>query len=127
MARTFNRLDRIGEQIQKDLSVIIQRELKDPRLGMVTINSVRVSKDLGYSDIYFTVLNIRNVDDESAAEQALGILNEAAGFLRSELSHAIKLRTLPQLRFHYDHTVMQAQHISSLIDSAITGDKPAKS
>jgi len=127
MARTFNRLDRIGEQIQKDLSVIIQRELKDPRLGMVTINSVRVSKDLGYSDIYFTVLNTRDVDDQSAAEEALGILNEAAGFLRSELSHAIKLRTLPQLRFHYDRTVMQAQHISSLIDRAITGDKPAKS
>jgi len=122
MARSFSRLERIAEQIQKDLSLIIQRELKDPRLGMVTINSVRVSKDLGYADVYLTVLNIHNVDDDSAISESLGILDEAAGFLRSELSHAIKLRVMPQLRFHYDYSIVQAQRMAGLIDKARTND-----
>jgi ribosome-binding factor A len=118
MARAFSRLDRIADQIQKDLSLIIQRELKDPRLGMVTINAVKVSKDLGYADVYFTVLNVNDVNDESAISQALQILKEASGFLRSELSHAINLRAMPQLRFHYDYSIIQAQRISGLINKA---------
>lgn len=123
MAHTVSRLDRIAEQIQKDLSVIIQRELKDPRLGMVTISETKVSKDLGYADIYFTVLNIHDVEDESAVSQSLQILKEASGFLRSELSHAIKLRTMPQLRFHYDHSIAHAQHITGLISKARASDE----
>ncbi len=118
MSRAFNRLDRIADQIQKDLSLIIQRELKDPRLGMVTINAVKVSKDLGYADIYLTVLNIHDVDDDSAAELTLEVLKEAAGFLRSELSHEINLRVMPQLRFHYDQTIGNAQRMTKLINQA---------
>mgnify|MGYP001133757455 CR=1 FL=1 len=123
MAHTFSRLDRIAEQIQKDLSVIIQRELKDPRLGMVTICGAKISKDLGYADIYFTVLNIRDVDDESAITQALQILKDASGFLRSELSHAIKLRSMPLLRFHYDYSIAHAQHITGLISKVRANDE----
>ena len=122
MAREFSRRDRIADQIQKDLSLIIQRELKDPRLGMVTLNVAKVSKDLSYADIYLTVLNLNDVDDESAIDESLQILKEAAGFLRSELSKAIKLRVMPQLRFHYDHSIGHAQRITKLINKARAND-----
>ena len=122
MGREFSRLDRIGEQIQKDLALIIQRELKDPRLGMVTINAAKISKDLGYADIYFTALNVNDVDDREVCFEAKEILQDAAGYLRAELGRAIKLRTMPQLRFHYDKSIGQAQHINSLLGKARAKD-----
>ncbi|WP_020407736.1 30S ribosome-binding factor RbfA [Hahella ganghwensis] len=122
MAREFSRLDRIADQIQKDLAQLIQRELKDPRLGMVTINMVKVSKDLSYADIYVTVLNVRDVDDKTATEESLKVLKQAAGFLRAELGRAIKLRVMPQLRFHYDETIGQAQRLGELIQQARVKD-----
>ncbi len=122
MAREFSRLDRIGDQIQRDLAQLIQRELKDPRLGMVTINLVKVSKDLSYADIYVTVLNLRDVDDQTAINDSLKILKQAAGFLRAELGRAIKLRVMPQLRFHFDQTIGQAQRLGALIQQARAKD-----
>jgi len=122
MAREFSRLDRIGDQIQRDLAQLIQRELKDPRLGMVTVNLVKVSKDLSYADIYVTVLNLRDVDDQAAIDDSLKILKQAAGFLRAELGRAIKLRVMPQLRFHFDQTIGQAQKLGALIQQARAKD-----
>ncbi|OZG71704.1 ribosome-binding factor A [Hahella sp. CCB-MM4] len=122
MAREYSRLDRIGDQIQRDLAQLIQRELKDPRLGMVTINMVKVSKDLSYADIYVTVLSLRDVDDKTAIDDSLKVLKQAAGFLRAELGRAIKLRVMPQLRFHYDRTIGQAQRMGELIQQARAKD-----
>ncbi len=125
MAREFSRLDRIGDQIQKELSHLIMREVKDPRVGMVTINSVRVSKDLGYADIYVSVLSTEELNEESAEVQdTLKALRSASGFLRGQLGRAMKLRVIPQLRFHFDALQGQSRRIDRLIDQAV-GKNPA--
>ena len=118
MARDFKRTDRVGDQIQRDLAQLIHREIKDPRLGMVTINHVKVAKDLGYADIYITVLALGGMNEAEATANSLAVLKNAAGFLRAELSHKIKLRVMPQLRFHFDESVERGRHLASLIEKA---------
>ncbi len=121
MARDFKRTDRVGDQIQRDLAALIQREIKDPRLGMVTISHVKVSKDLGYADAYFTVMAFGEQTDEAQVEaikSATQILNNAAGFLRTELARGIKLRVMPQLRFHFDESVERGRYLHGLIEKA---------
>ncbi len=119
MAREFSRTDRIADQIQRDLAELIRGGLKDPRLGMVTVNGVEVSRDLGFADVYVTLLTINDVDENSAeVKTSIGILNKAAGYLRSELGRQIKLRTIPQLRFHYDSSVGQGRKMERLISEA---------
>lgn len=119
MAREFSRTDRIGDQIQKDLASLIRTEMKDPRVGMVTINDVNVARDLGYADVYITLLTLEENDANSeSVKQTLKALNSAAGFLRSQLGKMIKLRTIPQLRFHYDSSVGHGRKLDALITQA---------
>jgi ribosome-binding factor A len=118
-SRGYNRTDRIADQIQRDLAVLLQREVKDPRVGMVTINSVQVSKDLAYADVYVTFMGI---DEDNGVDEALAVLEHAGGFLRSLLAKGIKLRVMPRLRFHYDHTIVDGPRMSRLIDKAIGED-----
>lgn len=119
MARDFSRSERVADQIQKDLARLIQMELKDPRLGMVTINEVKVSKDFGYADVYFTSLVTLEGDADSQANEATQVLRSAAGFLRTELARSMRrMRVIPQLRFHYDHSMERGQNLSRLIDDA---------
>lgn len=118
MAREFKRTDRVADQIQRDLAVLIQREIKDPRLGMVTVSHAKVSKDLSYADIYVTVLPLGGQDEDEAKAASLKVLNAAAGFLRGELARGIKLRIMPELRFHFDESVERGRHLHSLIESA---------
>ena len=80
--REFSRTDRVAQQIQKEIAVILQREIKDPRLGMVTVSAVEVSRDLSYAKVFITVFN---TDDEDKAKQSAKILNEATGYIRSLL------------------------------------------
>ncbi|MBR9828971.1 MAG: 30S ribosome-binding factor RbfA [Oceanospirillales bacterium] len=118
MARDFKRTDRIGDQIQRDLASLIQREIKDPRLGMVTISYVKVSKDLGYADIYFTVMAIGDQAEQDVVKATSQVLNNASGFLRTELARSIKLRVMPHLRFHFDESVERGRHLHGLIEKA---------
>ena len=90
------RTQRLADQIQRDLAALIRLELKDPRLGMVTISAVKVSPDLGYADVYVTVLGA-SLDERP--DESLSVLNAAAGFLRSELGRSIRTRMTPRLRF----------------------------
>ncbi|WP_111494385.1 30S ribosome-binding factor RbfA [Marinobacter bohaiensis] len=125
MPKEFSRVDRVADQIQKELAVMVQREIKDPRLGMVTINAVKVSRDLGYADVYISLLTADEVtEDDESVQDSLKVLRKAAGFLRSQLGRAMKLRVVPQLRFHFDTLGGQSRHIDSLIDQAM-GKKPA--
>ena len=128
MARDFKRTDRIGDQIQRDLAELIRMELKDPRVGMVTINQVSVAKDLGFADVYVTLLTIDDVNAESdEVRETIKTLNGAAGFLRTELGKRIKLRAIPQLRFHFDSSVGEGRRLDSLIRQARAkdGDQPS--
>ncbi len=119
--KEFSRLDRIADQMQRELAVMIQREVKDPRLdAMITVSGVKVSKDLGYADIYVTVLG--KEDNPEIIAENMAILKQAAGFLRGRIGQSIKLRVIPQLRFHYDESVQRGQYLSSLIERAVNED-----
>ncbi|GHB04147.1 30S ribosome-binding factor RbfA [Modicisalibacter luteus] len=118
--REFKRTDRVADQLQQELAVLIQREIKDPRLGMVTVSGVSVSRDLGYADVYVTLLGD---DDAGRIKENLAVLKRAAGFLRSQIAQRIKLRHVPELRFHYDESVARGHKLSSLIDQAVESDR----
>ena len=109
MQRENGREKKVAELIQKEVARLLQREFRDPRLAMVTINEVRVSRDYAFSDIYFTVL------PEDSSKNAELLLNEASGFFRSKLAKKLSMRTTPKLRFHYDSSLEEGARISSLI------------
>ncbi|MEN8170689.1 MAG: 30S ribosome-binding factor RbfA [Pseudomonadota bacterium] len=118
MAREFSRSRRVGEQIQRELAELVQRELKDPRLGMITISAVEVSRDMGVAKIFFTVFG-----EGHDVAQTLEGLNSASGFLRRELAHRMRLRVVPELRFQYDHSIEKGSQLSALINKAVAEDK----
>lgn len=127
MPKEFSRLDRIGDQIQRELAQMIQREIKDPRLGMVTVNAVKVSRDLGYADIFVSLLTTEELtEDSTEVKESLAVLNKAAGFLRGQLGRAMKLRVVPHLRFHFDSLLGKSRRMDALINRAV-GEKPAVS
>lgn len=122
------RLKRMADTVQRELSELIRLTLKDPRLGgLVTISSVKVSPDLGYADVYVTVMGRVLEDDqnEAAHQESLDVLNKASGFLRQELSRRIKTRITPRLRFHYDKTNAYGNYMFGLISEAVK-DLPPK-
>lgn len=117
------RMQRLGDQIQRELAVLIRDEVNDPRLtGFVTISSVKVSSDLGYADIYVTIMEpeLNDAMSKHSHEESLKVLNKAAGFLRTELSHRLKTRTTPRLRFHYDEVTARGNYMMDLINKAVT-------
>ena len=127
MPKDYPRSRRIAEQIQRELSDIIRLELKDPRVGMITLTDVEVTSDHEHAKIFFTRLgdfgnagNTTDATDNAAVTQAL---EHAAGFLRSELAHRMRLRIVPQLHFEYDVSVERGVRLSNLIDEAV-GNKP---
>lgn len=120
MAREFSRADRVADAIQRILAQLIQFEISDPRVGMVNINDVTVTRDMAYAKVFVTFVG-RDEDKES--EEAIDVLNKAAGFLRSLLAKEIKMRTTPRLQFVYDKTSIRGQQLSSLIDKAVAADR----
>ena len=112
------RLRRVADQIQRELSELLRTELKDPRVGMITLTGVEVSPDLGYSNVFFTTL----ADAESLARIEAG-LRHATGFLRTQLGKRLKLRVTPEIRFKHDASVERGVRLSQLIDTAVTGKK----
>lgn len=124
MPREFKRSDRIADQIQKELAWLIQREVKDPRLGMVTLHDVRVSRDMGYADIYFTLLSTDELSpDSEEVQESLQVLRSAAGYLRTSLAKAMKLRTVPYLRFHFDTLAGESRQLDALINKAVASNR----
>ena len=107
---TPNRSFRVADQIQRDVATLI-RELKDPRIGMVTVNSVEVTPDYAHAQVYFSVLM-------GDAETTGLALNEAAGFLRNNLFKKLAIHTVPTLHFHFDKTTERAADLSALIARA---------
>ena len=107
-----NRSFKVADQIQRDLTELIARELKDPRVGMVTIQAVEVTPDYAHAKVYFSVLG----GDWSACEEGL---NQAAGFLRNGLFKRLHIHTVPTLHFHFDQTVERAADMNALIAKAV--------
>ena len=119
MAREFARTDRVGQQIQKEVAVILQREVKDPRLSMSTVSAVEVTRDLAYAKVFVTFFT----NEQNEIDDLIKILNEAAGFIRSLLAKKLRARIMPQLRFVYDHSMAEGVRMSSLVDEAIASDE----
>lgn len=126
MAKDYSRTQRIGDQMQRELALLIQREIKDPRLGMVTITAVDVARDLGHAKVYITVMGTE-LDEATQVGQSLKVLKEASGFLRMMLGKVMKLRTIPQLNFHYDASIRRGAELSALIERAVQEDNQHQS
>jgi ribosome-binding factor A len=112
--RPSGRPQKLGDQIQREVSDLLQRELRDPRVARITVTSVDVSPDLSHAKVFFTLL------EKDRLEDTLAGLKRSAGFLRSELARRIKLYTTPQLRFEYDESVERGDRLSRLIDAALS-------
>lgn len=120
MPREFFRSDRVADAIQRSLATVIQTQVRDPRLGLINVNSVDVTRDLSTAKVYVTLVGAEE-DDES--KQAVKILNNAAGFLRNVIAKELTMRSVPRLSFFYDKTAVDGQKLSNLIDKAVSKDR----
>lgn len=105
------RTDRIADLIRTELSELIRRELRDPRVALATVTGVEVSADLRHADVRISALG-----DDAARQQTMKGLDSARGFLRRELAHRLSLRVTPELKFHLDRGAEHSQEISDLLD-----------
>ena len=105
---------RVAEQIQRDLAEIIAYELKDPRVGMITITEVQVTPDYAHAKVFFTMLN----DNKEAIQVTVAALSKAAGFIRAQLGKRLHIHTLPELHFVHDNSTARGMELSKLIDEA---------
>ncbi|WP_018650953.1 30S ribosome-binding factor RbfA [Actinobacillus capsulatus] len=120
MSREFKRSDRVAQELQKEIAVILQREVKDPRIGMVTVSDVEVSRDLAYAKIFVTFLFD---NDQSAIEQGMKGLEKASPYIRSLIGKAMRLRIVPELRFIYDQSLVEGMRMSNLVSNVIKNDE----
>ena len=137
MADVSPRVQRVADQIQRELAALIQMEVNDPRVGMVSVTGVEVSRDIAHAKVFVTVLNTLTEDsainkstlsepgdlDKLEIKENIDALNKAAGFLRSLLAKRLSTRSVPKLRFFYDGSIARGQQLSSLIDSALAADQ----
>lgn len=119
MPREFNRSQRVSSQIQRELASILQSDIKDPRLGFVTISEVELSRDLAVAKVFFTVLNT----DAQGIQDNLSILTHSTSYIRRELAKRLRLRHCPELRFTYDDSVDRGIRLAELMtDSGADND-----
>lgn len=114
MRKNSSRAGRLADQIQRDLAELIRAELKDPRVELVTITDVEVTADNSHARVFFTTLR-----GEDAVAPALEGLQHAAGYLRSRLAKALRIRTVPDLEFVFDESIQRGARLSRLIDEAV--------
>ena len=107
-----NRVERVGEQIRRELADLIRNDMRDPDVGMASFTEVRVARDFAHARVFVTVLG-----DRVQCEQSIVALNRGAGFLRRELGRRLSLRTVPKLRFECDESVRHGAALESLIDA----------
>ncbi|CAH0346146.1 30S ribosome-binding factor RbfA [Bacillus sp. CECT 9360] len=115
------RANRVGEQMKKELSEIIGRKIKDPRIGFVTVTDVAVTGDLQQATVYISVLG-----DEEQRENTLKGLAKAKGFIRSEIGQRIRLRKTPELAFEFDESISYGNKIDTLIHQIHAEEKPSQ-
>jgi ribosome-binding factor A len=113
----FGREERVGTEIHRELALLLRDEARDPRLSSVTIQEVRVVRDLSHAKVFFTLM------DSTQAKATEAALNKAAAFLRRRLADSMSLRTVPRLAFVYDKSIENGLRLSSLIDEAVAKDE----
>ena len=118
MPKDFPRARRVADQMQRELSELIRLEVKDPRVGMLTITEVEVTRDMDHAKVFFTTLGGKPEHDA-----CLEGLQRASGFLRTQLSQRMQLRQVPKLSFVYDQSVERGVQLSQLIESAVAEDR----
>jgi ribosome-binding factor A len=118
MPREFPRARRVEEQLKRLLSELVRREVKDPRVGLITITTVEVSRDLTHARVYFTPF--AGIGDSDAALEAL---RHAAGYLRIQVRNQMRLRAAPELDFQLDDSIERGARLSSLISDAVESDR----
>lgn len=119
MAKEYSRTSRVSQQVQKELARILQQEVKDPRIGMVTISGVDITRDLAYAKVFVTFLTIGDQTNDESLEG----LNAASGYIRKLLGKAMRLRIVPEVRFCFDETLTEGLRISSLVSGAVKNDQ----
>jgi ribosome-binding factor A len=122
MPKEFSRTQRVSQQLQKEIAMIIQREVRDSRLGMVTISDVEVSRDLAYAKVFVTFLCI----GEQTPENSLAALREHEVAIRMALGKRIRLRLTPEVRFYYDATLVEGMRMSNLVSDTVAKDNERK-
>lgn len=119
MAKEFSRSNRVAEQMQRELADLLQFEVKDPRVGMVTITAVEVTGDMAHAKIFYSAAKSSNNLQKG--------LEKSAGFLRTQLAKRMLLRTIPQLHFVYDESIDIGMKMAQLIDAARASDNKSNS
>ncbi|GAA0340732.1 30S ribosome-binding factor RbfA [Morganella psychrotolerans] len=124
MAREFSRSQRVSQEIQKEIAIILQREIKDPRVGMATVSGVDLSRDMAYATVFVTFLNFIG-EDHNSEQVKLGIrvLNDISGYIRSLLGKEMRLRIIPELKFEYDSSLVEGMRMSNLVSDVIKHDE----
>ncbi|MDH5423997.1 MAG: 30S ribosome-binding factor RbfA [Gammaproteobacteria bacterium] len=116
MPKEFSRSQRLGEQIRRELSTLVQNEVKDPRVAMVSFTAIKLSRDLSHATVYCSVLN------QQERVETIEALNRASGFLRKKLAAEINARIVPALKFIYDESLERGAHLTNLINAARKDD-----
>ncbi|WP_028117612.1 30S ribosome-binding factor RbfA [Ferrimonas senticii] len=119
MAKEFSRVQRVGQQLQRELAMAMQRDIRDARLGMVTINEVQVSRDMGYAKVFVTFLN----DDADEVKAQIEVLKELAPMIRMMIAGRVKLRVMPELRFEYDRSLVDGINMASMVSKVRAEDR----
>ena len=122
MPREFTRAERVSDSVQQELATLIRSEVRDPRVGMVNVTEVQISRDLAYGKVFVNFVGER---DQDQIDEAMAALNGASGYLRKLLGASIQLRIVPKLIFIFDETGRRGQHLSALIDLAISKEMPS--
>ena len=120
MPKEYSRSERVADFIKREVALLLQRELRDPRISNANVNAVIVSRDMSMAKIYVTFFDKETAEE---AKQAVEVLNGAAGFIRNQVASQHSMRSTPKLRFYFDDSVRQGEHLSNLIDRAIAGNE----
>ncbi|WP_115719383.1 30S ribosome-binding factor RbfA [Gallaecimonas mangrovi] len=122
MAREVSRTRRVGQELQREIAMILQREVKDPRVGMVTVSGVEVSRDLSHAKIFITLFE----QNEDKVKETLKGLAEAKPYIRSLVGSRLRLRIVPELKFVHDTSLIEGMRISNAVSQAIASDEAKK-
>ena len=130
MAKEFGRPQRVAQEMQKEIALILQREIKDPRVGvMTTVSGVEMSRDLAYAKVFVTFLDVLTTDnhDPDRVKNGIKALQDASGFIRTLIGKAMRLRVVPELTFAYDNSLVEGMRMSNLVTNVVKNDAERRS